>query len=52
MYSFKLKTKGQVISKQHVQDWLMKDTPGAGNYEPRKLDLGRKYTISRDERFR
>ena len=40
MYSFKLKTYGQVISKEHVQDWICKDTPGSGAYEAKKLDLG------------
>jgi len=31
---------------------LAKETPGAGTYLPKKLDAGRRWTISRDERFR
>jgi len=38
MYSFKKRTYPGVISKDHIQDFLSKDTPGAGAYQLKLLD--------------
>jgi len=51
MFSFKKRTYPGVISKDHIQDFLAKETPGAGTYQPKLLDAGRRWTISWDEWF-
>ena len=43
---------GSVISKDHYQDWVGKDTPGVGEYSEKcYTDAGPKYSIIKDPRF-
>lgn len=51
-FSMKIRTKGNVVSKYHYQDWVSKDTPGAGSYEAKRLDKGKAFAVPGDMRFR
>ena len=40
------------MSNMHIQDWIQKDTPGAGNYSTKKLDEGIQWSVSKNPRFK
>ncbi len=51
-YSMAVRHTGSVISKDHYQDWVGKDTPGVGQYKEKSYtDNGPKFSVIQDPRF-